>query len=259
MNRLAKIVQEYQCDNLENYCQITNKKIGGGNYSEVFEAKIGPETIAVKILHPLKPVPIELGGDRMDLPKEVVMMAFCQNKHTPKLLKYDATEANGEISYRIAMSKINGTTLDPQTKDGQVTKPLSDNTVAAKVLVDMFEAVAFMLDKGVVPKDMKSDNFMVDREGHGKLIDFGSFEVLREGEFWKVYGKVISEEYGCVGNQSLMVRQLANKLIDFVIDPKTSIYSVTEYLASGVKKLRAIGYGQNMHDYASLAKDIFSV
>lgn len=80
---------------------------------------------------------------------------------------YDAGFAEG-LHY-IAMELVDGSSVRQKIKDNG---PLSEDD-ALSIGAQMAEALRFAHDRGVLHRDVKPDNFLIDRRGHVRLADLG--------------------------------------------------------------------------------------
>lgn len=76
---------------------------------------------------------------------------------------YDVDEQDGTIF--IAMKFVEGRTL---------RQPVADKELDLQSAVDLAQAHA----KGIIHRDIKSDNIMVTPEGQAKILDFGLAKAL---------------------------------------------------------------------------------
>ena len=92
--------------------------------------------------------------------------AAAQLEHPGIVPVYKLEEADGQSFFTMAL--VEGRGLDTRLRQG----PL-DNRRAALVVQRTAEALAHAHKKGVVHRDVKPSNILVDREGGVKVTDFG--------------------------------------------------------------------------------------
>jgi predicted Ser/Thr protein kinase len=79
---------------------------------------------------------------------------------------YDVDEVDG-VTF-IAMEFVEGKTVRQLIMDREL-----DLQGAVEIAIQAGEGLAKAHDKGIVHRDIKSDNIMVTRDGHAKILDFG--------------------------------------------------------------------------------------
>jgi predicted Ser/Thr protein kinase len=79
---------------------------------------------------------------------------------------YDIDEVDGNLF--IAMEYVDGRTVSRLLADGEL-----DLVGAIEIGIQIAEGLAKAHDAGILHRDIKSDNIMVTRDGHAKLLDFG--------------------------------------------------------------------------------------
>ncbi|MCX6564287.1 MAG: serine/threonine-protein kinase [Candidatus Aminicenantes bacterium] len=84
---------------------------------------------------------------------------------------YDIDEVDGTTF--IVMEYIDGRTIGRLIRDGEL-----DLIGAVEIACQVAEGLAKAHDSGIIHRDIKSDNIMVTKDGHAKLLDFGLAKLL---------------------------------------------------------------------------------
>jgi predicted Ser/Thr protein kinase len=84
---------------------------------------------------------------------------------------YDIDEIDGNLC--IAMEFVDGRTVSRLVADGEL-----DLLGAVEIAIQIADGLAKAHDAGILHRDIKSDNIMVTRDGHAKLLDFGLAKLL---------------------------------------------------------------------------------
>ncbi len=84
---------------------------------------------------------------------------------------YDIDEADGSIF--IAMEYVDGKTVSRLIADGEL-----DLMGSVEIAFQVAEGLAKAHESNIIHRDIKSDNIMVTRDGHAKLLDFGLAKLL---------------------------------------------------------------------------------
>jgi serine/threonine protein kinase len=87
---------------------------------------------------------------------------------------YDIDEADGGIF--IAMEYVDGKTVSRLIADGEL-----DLMGSVEIAHQIADGLAKAHEANIIHRDIKSDNIMVTKDGHAKLLDFGLAKLLEPG------------------------------------------------------------------------------
>ncbi|KAG9284198.1 hypothetical protein G9A89_002858 [Geosiphon pyriformis] len=159
---------------------ILGKVIGRGGFSCVREAYTMDsgvmEKVAVKIV---KNDPDSKHNDRLQalLEKEIEIWRHLDNPNIVRMISFEETEY---ASFIFAELCPGGTLLEYIKKNGNVDERGLNEDQARIIFLQIAEAVRYLHnDMGLVHKDIKLDNILLDSEGNWKLGDFGLSEYQR--------------------------------------------------------------------------------
>ncbi|EDW63518.1 testis-specific serine/threonine-protein kinase 3 [Drosophila virilis] len=149
---------------LEEHGIILGKVIGTGNYAKVkigFSEEYG-KRVAVKIISKVK-APSEY--TQKFLPREIEAVKGLH--HENLITFYQSIETSHRV-YLIMQLAENGTLLDYVRE-----KKFLDEPQSRTLFRQLISAVEYIHSKGVVHRDIKCENLLLDENWNLKLIDFG--------------------------------------------------------------------------------------
>ncbi|MFW5690870.1 MAG: serine/threonine-protein kinase PknK [Chloroflexota bacterium] len=137
-------------------------------------------TIALKRLSPAsRALPDTLGSaDRLMMAREFRTLATLHHPHIITVLDYGFESLAGEhqpLPY-FTMTLLENPRTIRQAADG------SDDVERVRLLVQMLQALAYLHRRGVIHRDLKPGNVLVDGGGQVKVVDFG-LAIAHEHEY----------------------------------------------------------------------------
>src|SRR5580698_10303943 len=137
--------------------------IARGGMAQVYLARdlLLDRPVALKVLFP------ELSVDRAFVERFRREAQAAANLSHPNIVSiYDWGQ--GERTYFIVMEYVDGSTLSSRIRQGPLQAP-----EAASIGADVANALAFAHRHGVIHRDVKPGNVLIDRSGQVKVTDFG--------------------------------------------------------------------------------------
>ena len=151
---------------LKNY--VIESQLGKGGMGIVYRArdtKLG-RSVALKVLPP------ELVRDEARRRRfEVEARAAAAVNH-PAIAPIYEVESEGDMSF-IVMEYVDGSTVRQLVERSELDIPS-----AIEVGIQVADGLALAHEAGIIHRDIKSDNIMVTRDGHPKILDFGLAKLM---------------------------------------------------------------------------------
>jgi formylglycine-generating enzyme required for sulfatase activity/predicted Ser/Thr protein kinase len=158
---------------------VVQKALGEGGFGRVFLA----EHIGLKQKHVIKVLSADSSRSidiRNRFFQEAQVIAKLKHPHIVPIM--DVAEHGGRPYY--IMSYINGGSLADLLR---LEKKLSTER-AIELTIKLLSALSEVHGKGIIHRDIKPDNVLLDESGEPYLIDFGIARVEEGGEVKSVYG-----------------------------------------------------------------------
>ncbi|KAF6352691.1 testis specific serine kinase 4 [Rhinolophus ferrumequinum] len=149
---------------MEEYGYEVGKVIGNGSYGTVYEAYYTKQNVrvAIKIISKKK-----ASDDYLNkfLPREIQVMKVLRHKCLINF--YQAIETTSRV-YIILELAQGGDVLEWIQRHGACSEPL-----AGKWFSQMTLGIAYLHSKGIVHRDLKLENLLLDKRENVKISDFG--------------------------------------------------------------------------------------
>ncbi|TAH38928.1 MAG: serine/threonine protein kinase [Planctomycetota bacterium] len=143
---------------------VVERRLGAGGTSEVFAArcKADGRAVALKILRPA------LAADPLAVRRFLDEARLLQRLTHPAIVR-GARVFKFMDTYVLEMERVSGRTLDEHLADGRTF----DEDTALSLVMQVASALEYMRQQGVVHRDLKPGNLMIDGAGRVKIIDLG--------------------------------------------------------------------------------------
>lgn len=138
-------------------------RMAKGSQGQVFKLKrlVDDKHFALKFIQPND---LE---EYNNIKREVALMMMCEDENT--ILKcYDAYDFKERLWVILELMDVGALTDIVEELKGE----MSEN-VCAYILRKVLEAICYLHKKGIVHRDIKSDNILINEKGEIKLADFG--------------------------------------------------------------------------------------
>lgn len=147
---------------------VIEEKLGQGGMGVVYRARDTrlDRSVAVKILPP------ELVRDEDRRRRFIQEARAASAVNHPAIAQIYEIGEEGDLTY-IVMEYVDGSTVREIVSRGEL-----DIASALEVGIQVGDALARAHDAGILHRDIKSENIMVSRDGHPKILDFGLAKLL---------------------------------------------------------------------------------
>ncbi len=162
------------------------EELGSGGMGKIYRAydkKIEGE-VALKVIRPeiaAEKKTVERFRNELKLAREISHRSVCR--------MYDLNEERG--TYYITMEYVRGEDLKSFIKRAKIISTGTAVSIARQVAEGLREAHSL----GVVHRDLKPGNIMIDREGNAKIMDFGIARAMRERGITRAGAIIGTPEY----------------------------------------------------------------
>jgi serine/threonine-protein kinase len=180
--------------------------VGQGGMATIFKAHQPSldRSVALKVIHPA------LKNDQSFVARLNREAAIVGNLTHPNIVQVHDFSAFDGIPY-LVMQFIEGKTLKEVLQERKLT-----NAEILNILQAVADALTYAHARGVLHRDVKPSNIMIDNEGHVFLTDFGLARIERSGESTMSHDMLIGSP------QYLSPEQAKSE----AVDARTDVYSL---------------------------------
>lgn len=163
-------------ENIGKYRLI--EKIGRGAMAEVYKAyhPTLDRYVAIKILHSFLSEKTDILNRFQREAKHIASLSH------PNIVQVYDFDTFG-ILYYMVMEYVDGLTLKSLLKDNQTEGKLLPFKESARIVTEVGKALAYAHNRGVVHRDVKPANIMVDSKNRVVLTDFGLAKIVSGPQF----------------------------------------------------------------------------
>lgn len=180
------------------YELLDDEPLGEGSYAKVRRAYSRKMKlhVAIKILDRRKAPDDFL---KRFLPRELSVIKLLEHPHIIRL--YEVLDTGDKV-FVVMDIATGGDLLDYIKRRGYVKENLSK-----KVFMQMLQAVKHCHEKGVVHRDLKCENILLDDRANVKITDFGFSRQFTKSEFCKTFcGSAAYAAYEILKGNSLPIK-----------------------------------------------------
>ena len=200
------------------------ERVGKGNYGEVWKAGHEDKIIALKI--------VEVGDEKIKdiaLREVRLLKQISQPSCHPSLACLYDYKVEGDKLY-IEMEFIEGQTLTMFVKPYRSRNDLKLYKLLIAIIHDICKGLEYMHDKGIIHRDIKPDNIMIDTNNNPKLIDIGlsctTFDEKGKQELCRVEHTSREKVPCCLGYAGTPRYQAPENLLDNLSYFSSDIFSL---------------------------------
>lgn len=182
--------------------------IGEGGMARVYEAvheKFDKRSVAIKILDPILTANADI---RHRFENEARIMASLDHPNIVKVLDY--TDDSDRLA--IVMEYLEGSTLSDYVKTNGALSP----ETASSLMLSILDAFQYAHDHGIIHRDVKPSNILLDDKLTPKIMDFGIAKLLTDNSLTRTGTQM--------GTPTYMSPEQVRDVKD--IDHRSDIYSL---------------------------------
>lgn len=149
------------------YLQVNT--LGEGAYGRV--VKLSPTEVAKMFASNTECNPGRGIGE--DIMREISIL---RNLHHPNIVKFlRVITINGDPLPSMVTEYVRGSPMTKSAFDA-----LASNELRIKAITELFSALTYIHSKGIVHRDIKPDNILLQQDGTPKILDFGNSAIHRQ-------------------------------------------------------------------------------
>ena len=190
------------------------ERIGVGGMARVFKAHDTnlDRTVAIKVLHEHYSFEATF-KERFE--REAKLIAGLNHPNIVQVYDFDAMTRNDSQHYYMVMSYIQGVTLRDVIQEHTKRETPIPHEKVLQIMLDMTSALGFAHQQGMIHRDVKPANILIDENGKAILTDFG---IARFAE-----GSNLTQEGLTVGTPAYMSPEQATGV---AVDNRSDLYAL---------------------------------
>lgn len=167
-------------------------RLGRGGMAEVYRAyhERLDRYVAIKVLHPFLADDPEFKSRFEQEAQNIAKL-----RHTNIVQVYDFEHDDEHDNYYMVMELIEGETLKDRVVELEQRGETLPYLEALRIIREAAEALAYAHSRGMIHRDVKPANLMIDRDNRVILTDFGIARIVTGGQFTASGGMVGTPAY----------------------------------------------------------------
>ena len=170
--------------------------LGLGGMGAVYLAEdleLNRQQVAIKLLHP------SLSKDSITFERFRNEVIIARALSHPGIVRLFDLGKDDEGAYYISMEYVKGSPLDKRLVERKEASPEKTGGLefeeALELLIKVLSALSHAHSKGVIHRDLKPGNIIIDSSGSPRILDFGIARLIDQGLNLTVSGEILGTPY----------------------------------------------------------------